>query len=449
MELKALYEDGRLYFDKAVNINAKKVPVRVIIDDECINQENFLEESDNSKVIEKPKKINFIDLSAQQDKIRSKLEKNIQKVLNHGQYIMGPEIQEIEQRLAEFVGAEHCIGCSSGTDALLMSLMSYDIGPGDAVFTSTFSFFATAEVIALLGATPIFVDIDLQTFNIDPDQLKLAIEAVESSDPSLYPLPCLGENQSKSKNHKLRPKAIIAVDLFGLPADYHRINKVAKDHGLLVVEDAAQSLGGEYQGNKAGNLGDIGCTSFFPAKPLAGYGDSGAVFTNEDQVADKLRSLRVHGQGSDKYEHVQIGLNARLDSLQAAVLLAKMDIFPKEIEKRQKVAARYTDFIGSSNLQVKNPYIPSGYLSAWAQYSVLAQGFDHREKIQKKLKDAGIPSVIYYPKPLHLQKAFEYLSYEEGQFPVAEDYSQRIFSLPMHPYLSEEEQKIIIKELKV
>lgn len=367
----------------------------------------------------------FIDLAAQQQRIRQKIEEKIRIVLDHGKYIMGPEISELEKRLAKFAGVKHCIGCASGTDALLMALMAEKVGPGDAIFTTPFTFIATAEVISLLGATPVFVDIDPKTFNLDPDKLALAIKSLKSNDSSLHALP-------------LTPRGIIPVDLFGLPCDYDSINGIAKEHGLFLIEDAAQGLGGEYKGRKAGALADVGCASFFPAKPLGAYGDGGAVFTDSDEMADKLASIRVHGQGEDKYNNVCIGLNARLDTMQAAILLAKLDIFPEEIELRQQVAQRYTELL-TPYAMLHAPCVPEGYKSVWAQYSLLAESPESRANIQESLKKAGIPTAVYYPKPLHLQTAFAGLGYKEGDFPITEDISNRIFSLPMHPYLKENE----------
>ena len=283
--------------------------------------------------------MNFIDLPAQQQRIRMQIEENIRKVLDHGQYIMGPEIGALEQALAEYTGVKHAIACSSGTDALLLALMAYGVGPGDAVFTTPFTFIATAEVVALLGATPVFVDIDPRTFNIDPEKLEQAIQAVKQNDPRFHPLP------AASQSAALTPKGIIPVDLFGLPADYDRISAIARENGLFVIEDAAQSFGAEYQGKKAGALADIACTSFFPAKPLGGYGDGGMCFTDDDTLADLMRSIRIHGQGSDRYNNVRVGINGRLDSLQAAILLAKFSLFPEEVELRQTVAQRYTSLL--------------------------------------------------------------------------------------------------------
>lgn len=378
--------------------------------------------------------MNFIDLAAQQERIRERLEKNIGTVLDHGQYIMGPEVGEIESQLAHYVGTTHAVSCASGTDALLLALMAYEVGPGDAVFTTPFTFVATAEVISLLGATPVFVDIDPRTFNIDPGQLETAIIALKSNDSSVYPLPGLSTN--------LQPKGIIAVDLFGLPADYDAINAVAKRHALFVVEDAAQSFGGQYQNRKACSLADIACTSFFPAKPLGCYGDGGMCFTDDDRLADIMRSVRVHGQGGNKYDNVRIGINGRMDTLQAAILLAKFEIFPEEVRLRNQAADSYNRLIrAAAGASIATPVIPPDYLSVWAQYSILAGDMQTRAALQTRFKKAGIPTAVYYPKPLHRQEAFAGLQYQPGAFPVSEDYSQRIFSLPMHPYLKRDEQE--------
>ncbi len=387
--------------------------------------------------------MDFIDLKAQQKRIKKQLDANIQKVLAHGQYIMGPEVARLEEKLASYVGARHAIGCASGTDALMMALMALGVGPGDAVFTSTFTFFATAEVIVLLGATPVFVDIDAATFNIDPRKLDLAVTALKERDSSIYPVPAC-RRRDGTPDEPPTPKVILPVDLFGLPADYDEIFPIASKHGLWVVEDAAQSFGAEYKGKKTCVFGSVSCTSFFPAKPLGCYGDGGMCFTDDDNLAAIMRSLRVHGQGSDKYENVRIGINGRLDTLQAAILLAKFDIFPKEIELRRHVAARYTSLLASRDFPVA-PHVPEGVKSAWAQYSVLAKDAAHRAALQKQLMDHGIPTAIYYPKPLHLQSALAGLGYRAGDFPVSEDISRRIFSLPMHPYLKPSVQARIIK----
>ena len=371
------------------------------------------------------KNIDFIDLKTQQEKIAPKLRERIERVLSHGKYIMGPEIKELEDRLAAYVGVKHVVTCSSGTDALLMPLMAYEVGPGDAIFTTPFTFIATAEVIQLLGATPVFVDIDPKTFNIDPAALQRAI---------------MGLNQNP-KTASLKPKGVIPVDLFGQPADYDPINALARQHNLFVLEDAAQSFGGTYKGKKACSLADVAATSFFPAKPLGGYGDGGAIFTDDDNLASVLRSIRVHGQGSNKYDNIRIGLNGRLDTLQAAIVLAKMDIFDSEVEARQNVADRYSQ--GMRDV-VEVPYVDPKCTSIWAQYSVLS---DQRQVLQDKLKAAGIPTAVYYPLPLHLQGAFAHLGYKAGDFPISEKASKRIFSLPMHPYLKATEQDAIINAL--
>lgn len=382
----------------------------------------------------------FIDLSRQQQRIRQGLEKRISQVLDHGQYIMGPEVEELETSLAEYVGTAYAISCASGTDALLMALMAYEVGPGDAVITSPFTFFATAEVISLLGATPIFVDIDPETFNLDSNQLKLAIDALNSADPSVYPLP------RTSGSERLRMRGIIPVDLFGVPADYDPIGAIAAEHGLFVIQDAAQSFGSEYRGRKACALADIGCTSFFPAKPLGAYGDGGMCFTDSEDMAERMRSIRIHGQGTDKYENVRIGINGRLDTLQAAILLEKMQIFPEELDLREQAASRYTEGF-QANPALQAPVVPGDRRSAWAQYSLLARSSDHRAELLERMKRASVPSAIYYPKPLHLQQAFAGLGYGRGDFPVSESHADRVFSIPMHPYLSADEQQFIVEVL--
>jgi len=335
-------------------------------------------------------------------------------VLNHGQYIQGPEVFELEAELAAYTGRKHCISCASGTDALLMSLLAQGIGQGDAVFTTPFTFIATAEVIQLLGARPIFVDIVEDTFNIDPSKLEFAIDDCQS-------------------NAELIPKAIIPVDIFGLPANYEMIEKIGNKFALCIIEDAAQSFGGKIKNKKACSFGDIGTTSFFPAKPLGGYGDGGAIFTNDSEIAGKLISIRNHGQGKSKYNNIRIGLNGRLDTIQAAILLEKLKIFPEELSQRIAIAKKYSQNL---NQYFTCQHVPEGYESAWAQFSILALNSRERSICIKKLKDSGIPAAIYYPKPLHLQDAFSDLNYSTGDFPVSESISQRIFSLPMHPYLT-------------
>lgn len=362
--------------------------------------------------------MNFIDLKTQQQAIYPQILERIQTVLAHGQYIMGPEIKELEAKLSAYVGVRHTISCSSGTDALLMCLMAYGVRPGDAIFTTPFTFIATAEVIQLLGATPVFVDIDPRTFNIHPEMLA-GVVANWGRNP---------------KTSHLRPKGIIPVDLFGQPADYDRINEIARQHGLFVLEDAAQSFGATYKDRKAGALAEVAATSFFPAKPLGGYGDGGAIFTDNDELAEIMRSIRVHGQGAHKYDNVRIGINGRLDTLQAAILLAKLDIFHREVASRQEVAQRYHEALQEV---VEVPHVAPERTSVWAQYSVLS---DRREDLQAKLKAAGVPTAVYYPLPLHLQGAFTYLGHLPGDFPISEQAAQRIFSLPMHPYLGATDQ---------
>src|SRR5664280_1141517 len=316
----------------------------------------------------------FIDLKTQQKRIQEKINSNIQKVLNHGSYIMGPEVKQLEATLAAYTDAKHAISCASGTDALLMALMAYGVKPGDAIFTTPFTFIATAEVISLLGATPIFVDIDPKTFNIDPAKLASAIQAVRTNDSSIYPLPIDAS--------RLTPRGVIPVDLFGLPADYDAISAIAKEHGLFVIEDSAQSFGAKYKDKMACSFGDIGCTSFFPAKPLGCYGDGGMCFTKDDHLAEVMESIRVHGKGGDKYDNIRIGINGRLDTLQAAILLSKFAIFPDEVTLRQEAAARYNKFL-QEGAEVKVPQTPADYNSVWAQYSVLGKDGDHRTALQK------------------------------------------------------------------
>jgi UDP-2-acetamido-2-deoxy-ribo-hexuluronate aminotransferase len=370
------------------------------------------------------KNIQFNDLKAQQNRIRENLENRIKAVLDHGKYIMGPEIAELEKRLAQFCGVKHCITCASGTDALLMPLMAYGVGPGDAVFTSPFTFISTAEVISLLGATPVYVDINPVTFNIDPLRLKESIE------------------NFTEHGSKLKPKGIIPVDLFGQPADYDEIEAIAEEFDLFVLEDAAQSFGAQYKGKRTGSLGDVAATSFFPAKPLGCYGDGGALLCDDDEMADKIKSIRIHGKGSNKYDNIRIGLNGRFDTLQAAILLAKMEIFEQEISMRDAVAERYSQ--GLKRI-VTTPQVKNDRSSVWAQYSIMT---NNRDNVLMGLKERGIPSAIYYPKPLHLQDAFKHLGYRHGDFPVSEDCAEQIFSIPMHPYLEEDVQDYIIESIK-
>jgi len=365
----------------------------------------------------------FIDLQAQQKLIRKDIDKRIKKVLDHGKYIMGPEVFELEEKLAKFVDCRHAISVSSGTDALLMALMAGNIGKGDIVFTTPFTFIATASVIRLVNAIPVFVDILPDTFNMDPEKLESVIKQIIQSG-------------------KGNPKAIIAVDLFGQLAAYESIQKVATKYDLTLIEDAAQSFGAEFQNKKACNYGDIATTSFFPAKPLGGYGDGGMVFTNDDNIHRQLISIRIHGKSDNKYNNIRIGINGRLDTFQAAIVLAKMTIFEDEIAKRQEIAAYYDELLKEKFV---TPKLKKGHISAWAQYSILSE---KRDEMVTKLKNQGIPTAIYYPKPLHLQDAFRDLGYAKGDFPISEEISQKIFSLPFHPYLEKEAQEKIAAVLK-
>lgn len=354
--------------------------------------------------------MHFIDLEAQYNHLKEKIDARIHKVLEHGQYIMGPEVFELEEKLAEYVGVEHCITCANGTDALTLAMMVLNVKKGDAVFCPTFTFFATAETISFSGATPVFVDSDKNTFNICPFDLEARIKEVISEGI-------------------LTPKAIIAVDLFGLPANYPEIEKIAKKYDLKLIEDAAQGFGGSINGKKAGSFGDLATTSFFPAKPLGCYGDGGAVFTNNDEYAKLLRSFRIHGKGSDKYDNVRIGMNSRLDTIQAAILLEKIAEFPNELIARQKVADNYETELNS---RFATPKIPEGYTSSWAQYTVCSED---REHAMQSYQEKGIPTMVYYRTCMHQQTAFAYLGYKPGDFPIAEKLAKNVFSLPMHGYI--------------
>ena len=365
----------------------------------------------------------FLDLKTQQKRIRKPLEKSINKILDHGAYIMGPEVMELEKELAEYCSVKYAISCSSGTDALLIPLMAWDIGPGDAVFTTPFTYVATAEVISLLGATPVFVDVYQSTFNIDCEKLESAI-------------------QNTISEGKLIPKAIIPVDLFGVPARYRLIEEIANKYNLKVIEDAAQSFGGSIDNKKVGTFGDIAATSFYPAKPLGCYGDGGAIFTNKKDLAERCKAIRIHGTIDDKYNSEFVGINGRLDSMQAAVLLEKLTIFDEELSLREKISNQYRE-----QLEYSAQYIPNNYNSSHALFSILLESSSHRESIIKKLKANNIPSLIYYKHPIHLMKGFSYLGYKRGDFPISETLSKTILSLPMHPYLSEEDIELILKVL--
>jgi len=351
----------------------------------------------------------FIDLKAQQKRIRNDLNARIANVLDHGQYILGPEIQELEEKLARYVGVKHCISNSNGTDALLLPLMAAGIGCEDEVITTPFTFFATGEMITLAGATPVFVDIDPETYNIDPKLIEQAITP--------------------------KTKAIMPVSLYGQCADFDAINEIASKYNLLVIEDAAQSFGAEYKGRKSCSLSHVGATSFFPSKPLGGYGDSGACFTNDDKLAKAMRELRVHGQ-EKRYYHTRIGINGRMDTLQAAILLAKFEIFPEEVELRKKWGQVYKEMLGPT---FKTQKLLPNSTSVYAQFTIEV---DDRENFVKKINELGIPTAVHYPIPLHLQPVYKSFGYKVGDFPHAEKEAQRVVSLPMHPYL---EEKIIEK----
>ncbi len=389
--------------------------------------------------------IPFIDLKAQYSLIHNQITEAMDKVMQHGAYVMGPEIRQLEDRLAEFCGQKHALACSSGTDALILALLALDIKPGDAVLTSPFTFFATAEAIAFLGAVPVFVDIDPATFNINPAELSKTLNALHNSENSNYPLPKPGSRSGLGHATPgiLSAKAIISVDLFGLPCEYDQIIKIAEHENVKLIVDAAQSFGARYKGKSTCALGNAACTSFFPAKPLGCYGDGGMCFTDSDDIYELLQSYRVHGQGRDRYDNTRLGMNARMDTIQAAILMSKMDIFPQELIMRESVAARYNTLFADSGNTVTTPAVFEHASSAWAQYSLLARDQEHREIIFKSLKHKNIPWAVYYPVPLHLQQAFSYLGYQPGDFPVSEEMSQRIFSLPMHPYLSSDVQQII------
>lgn len=355
----------------------------------------------------------FIDLAAQQARIKDKIDANIQKVLSHGQYILGPEVTELEEKLASFTGAQYCITCANGTDALQIAQMALGIGPGDEVITPGFTYIATAETVVLLGAKPVYVDVCPNTYNLDPSKLEAAITP--------------------------RTKAIIPVSLYGQCADFDAINVIAAKHGIPVIEDAAQSYGAIYKGKKSCNLTTIACTSFFPSKPLGCYGDGGAIFTNDETLAKVIRQIARHGQDK-RYHHIRVGVNSRLDTLQAAILLPKLEIFPEEIELRNQVAAHYTRLLNEAGIHTA-PTVEAHNTSAWAQYTIRVQ---NREQMQKKLKDAGIPTAVHYPIPLNKQPA---VADAQAQLPVGDEVAEEVMSLPMHPYLTEQEQQRVVQAL--
>ncbi len=363
--------------------------------------------------------IQFIDLQAQRQRIGEPMNKAILAAVEAGQWIMGPQVNELEQQLAQFAGVKHAIACANGTDALMIVLRAWNIGPGDAVFVPAFTFAATAEVVALVGASPVFVDVLDDTFNMDPASLEAAIALVK-------------------KDGKLKPRCVMPVDLFGQPADYAALEPICAREGMKLFCDTAQGFGGLLNGKRAGGIGDAAGTSFFPAKPLGCYGDGGATFTNDDELAATLRSIRVHGQGSDKYENVRVGVNSRLDTIQAAVLIEKLKIFPDEIETRNVVAKRYNDGLAKSN-RIVTPRVIDGATSTWAQYTLKVE---NRDKLQADLKTKGIPSMVYYPIPLNEQKAYKH--YPGVVTPVSAALSKSVISLPMHPYLEAAQQDQII-----
>lgn len=359
----------------------------------------------------------FIDLQRQYRELEKEINDGIKNVLEHGKYIMGPEVQQLEKELCDYTGSKYCLTCANGTDALQMALMVLGIGPGDAVFVPSFTFMSTAEVVNLVGATPVFADIDLNSFNLDPESFEKAVK----------------ETLSKGI---LKPKAVIPVDLFGQCAGYEKIIPIAKKYGLIVIEDSAQGFGGSINGRMACSFGDISITSFFPAKPLGCYGDGGAIFTDNDEIFQLMSSIRVHGKGTMKYDNVRVGLNSRLDTIQAAILLPKLHAFiSSELELRNKWADLYTELLKN---KVRTPYVPNGYISSWAQYTILLDDSEQREHIQKNLKAKGIPTNVYYTKPLHLQTVYLPLGYPKGSLPFSEEASERVLSLPMHPYMAEE-----------
>ncbi len=364
----------------------------------------------------------FIDLGAQRDRIRDRLDAAIDRVVDEGKYILGPQVTEFEQKLAAYVGVKNVVACANGTDALLLPLLASGIGPGDAVFVPSFTFAATAEVVALAKAEPVFIDVDAETYNIDITSLEAAIAMIKAEG-------------------RLKPRAIIPVDLFGLGADYAAIAEIAERENLLVIEDAAQAIGGSIDGKMCASFGKVASTSFYPAKPLGCYGDGGAMFTNDDEFAARLRSFAFHGKGETQYDNVHVGLNSRLDTLQAAILIEKLAILEDEMIARQKVAQRYRD--GLHNV-VKVAHVPQGHRSAWAQYAIETP---HRDALKAHLQEKGIPSVIYYVKPLHQQVAYRDYPVVPGGLPVSEALPTRILCLPMHAYLSAEDQDRIISTI--
>ena len=369
----------------------------------------------------------FRDLKTQYHVLKDEMDQAILDVVASSAYVMGPKIKEMETAFADYVGVKHCIACNSGTDALLLALKAWDVKPGDAVFVPSFTFFASAEVIAMQGATPVFVDVDPVTFNMDDADLQRKIKQVISGGV-------------------LTPKAVIAVDLFGLPANFESIRATAERFRLYVLEDAAQGFGGRIGERKACTFGDISTTSFFPAKPVGCYGDGGAVFTNNDEWAALIESYHIHGKGSDRYDNVRIGMNSRLDSIQAAILLVKLKAFKDhELEDVNKVASRYTELLRG---MVKTPVVPEGFYSSWAQYTIQVDSKETRSRLQTALKEKDIPTAVYYPIPMHRQTAFNYLNAEDNACPVSDQLAERVLSLPIHPYLSQKDQDLVCDTLR-
>lgn len=361
-------------------------------------------------------KIEFNDLSAQYRNLKPEIDAGIAKVLEECHFISGPQVEELEQELCKYVGRKYCVSVSNGTDALQMPLMAWGVGPGDAVFVPAFTFMATAEVASLVGATPVFCDVKEDTFNLDPASLRKQIERVKAEG-------------------KLNPKAVIPVDLFGQTADYDEILPICREFGLFMMEDAAQGFGGVNNGRKACSFGDASATSFFPAKALGCYGDGGAIFTDDKELYDLLVSIRVHGKGDFKYDNVRVGLNARLDTIQAAILLPKLHAFDQENETRHKAAALYNSLLKD---KFDVPVTPEKLESSFGYYTLKAKSPEERDRLMKGLEEKGIPTMVYYPKPLHLQEVYKDLGYKEGDFPVSESLSKRVFSLPMHGYITPE-----------
>lgn len=356
----------------------------------------------------------FRDLKKQYQVLKKEIDKAVEKVMTDCNFISGAQVRELEEQLAEYVGVQHCITCANGTDALELALLTLGAGEGDAVFIPSFTFMSTAETAAYLGAYPVFVDIDRDTFNIDPDKLEEAIIRIKNEG-------------------KYTPKAVIPVDLFGLPANYDKIIPIARKYNIYIVEDGAQGFGGSIRGKSACSFGDISTTSFFPAKPLGCYGDGGAIFTDNDEWALHLRSLTVHGKGREKYDNVRLGRNSRLDTLQAAILLVKFKAFREyELADINRWADEYTKRLKDI---VKVPGVPDGYYSSWAQYTLLLENEAQRNGLKEYLKEKGIPSMVYYPKPLHMQTAFQYCGVPEGSLPVSENASKCVLSIPLHPYM--------------